>query len=542
MERFDIGREVFKGTLESLYWALPLIIISYSVVDAFLTRRAVREKSKHSLIRSRVPFAPSFILSLLYVGKAVDLIQDGYKRFKNSAFQLTRSDGQIIILPLSLLEELAALPVAVASPQGALEQDLLGYYTGINSILENRLHHTIVQRRLTPRLPLLIPRMENAVTEAVKEYLPMCEDWVEFQPYYVLGHISARAASDVLVGPAFCTNKTWLDTAFSYTENLFRTVVILRSFPRWMLPLTYPLLPSYWIGWGYMNRAKQLLRPKLQELIKQGDDGTWEPQDGNADDMNLLSWLASLAKGRDRDPDTISHVLVLVALASVHTTLIRIVEVIYDLVAAGPTLLDELLGEINTVSEHGWDVSSYDQLHRFDSVIGESQRMSPPTILGMKRIFHKPYTFQDGTHIPAGTYAALPIHAIENDAAYTSNPSAYDGLRTFRAREEFQRQMRNQPAAATADADKLAAKAKEFQFSTPTRTSLGFGYGKTACPGRFFASVLVKMTLVKLLTEYEFKFLPGTGRPKDVVLHEFLFPWPWQKLLVRRRKEGTCPF
>ncbi|KAI1206320.1 cytochrome P450 [Annulohypoxylon truncatum] len=311
-----------------------------------------------------------------------------------------------------------------------------------------------------------------------------------------------------------------------------------------MAGLVYPLLPSYWAGQKYLNTAKQLLRSRLQELIKQSDAGAWEPRDSNADELNLLSWLASMAKGRDREPDTISHVLVLVALASVHTTLLRMVNVLYDIIAAGPTLLDELLSEINTVAENGWDVNAYDKLHRLDSVLRESQRLSPPTTLGMKRLFKKPHTFHDGTHVPAGTYAALPIHAIENDAAHTPDPEVYDGLRSFRAREQFEQQSNAAAADKSGNVDnnnKLAS-AKEFQFSTPTRTVLNFGYGKAACPGRFFASVVIKMVVVRLITEYEFRFLPGTGRPKNVMLYEFLFPWPWQKVLVRRRKEGGCPF
>lgn len=300
-----------------------------------------------------------------------------------------------------------------------------------------------------------------------------------------------------------------------------------------MCPLVFPLLPSYWKGQWYLRTAKQLLGPKLRELIKQSDAGVWEPKDNSADDLNILSWLASTAKGRDRDPDSISHVLVLVALASVHTTLLRMVNVVYDIVAAGPVLRDKLLDEIASVADDGWASGAYDELQCLDSVLCESQRLSPPTTLGMKRIFRSSYTFRDGTHVPAGTYVCMPIHAIENDAAHTAHPEDYDGLRSFRARGELR-------PSGDENADKLAA--KEFQFSTPTRTALNFGYGKTACPGRFFASVVIKMVLVKLLTDYEFRFLPGTGRPKNLMVHEFLFPWPWQRMLVRRRKEGSCPF
>ena len=48
------------------------------------------------------------------------------------------------MLPLEVIDELSLLPPSVASPQGVLEHDLLGLYTGLNLILETRLHYSIV--------------------------------------------------------------------------------------------------------------------------------------------------------------------------------------------------------------------------------------------------------------------------------------------------------------------------------------------------------------------------------------------------------------
>ncbi|KAK5999071.1 Cytochrome P450 monooxygenase [Cladobotryum mycophilum] len=535
----------------SLYLIIPALFVVYCTVDTFFTRRLIQAQ-KHFPVGSWLATAPKFVLNLIFAGQGTQVLQKAYKKYEESGFQLIRNNGRIVVLPLNLLEELASLPEKVANPQAALEHDLLGRYTGLNLILENRLHHSIVQRKLTPRLPLLLPRMEKATADSFAQFFPNSEEWTEFQPYQVLGRISARVAADAIVGPALSNNSEWLDIAFNYTENreplpkttfledhidlelicrsVFRTIVVLRTLPEWTHPLVYPVLPSYWACQKYLKMAKTLLGPRIEEKIANSDSGTWVPKDDNTDDTNVLSWLSHMAKGRDRSSDTISHVLVLVALASVHTTLLRMVNVLYDVTAAGPSLLEGLLDEIASVSRNGWNTGSYDELHQLDSVMRESQRMSPPTTLGLKRLFREPYTFQDGTFVPAGTYVCLPIHAIENDADHNPRPEAFDGLRSFHAREEREQ---------AGDMDKLAA--KEFLFSSPTRTALNFGYGKSACPGRFFASCVIKMVAVKMFTEYEFKFLPGTERPSNLMVHEFLFTWPWQKILVRR-KQQKCPF
>lgn len=141
-------------------------------------------------------------------------------QFKTSPFQLIRNQGNAIILPPCLLEELASIPSAIASPNGALENDLLGSYTGLDLILKSNIHHTVVQRKLTPRLDLITPLLEEEITSAFDEYFEdVGSDWYVFQPYQVFGKISARLASRVIVGPKYCRNEAWLDLAINYTEN-----------------------------------------------------------------------------------------------------------------------------------------------------------------------------------------------------------------------------------------------------------------------------------------------------------------------------------
>jgi hypothetical protein len=145
-----------------------------------------------------------------------------HPQFRDRPFQIARNDGNIVVLPHNLLKELSSLPGDVASPHGALEHDLLGPNTGLNLILESRLHHSIVQRKLTPRLALLAPKLEEELRAAVDEYLPSSSaenEWLRFQPYQVLAKISARLASRALVGPELCRNKLWLDISVNYTES-----------------------------------------------------------------------------------------------------------------------------------------------------------------------------------------------------------------------------------------------------------------------------------------------------------------------------------
>lgn len=254
--------------------------------------------------------------------------------------------------------------------------------------------------------------------------------------------------------------------------------------------------------------------------MKELDAGVYKPVVGQQPDG--FSWLAELAEGKERDPTKLAHIEILLALASIHTTLLREVNVLYDAMA-DPALMDLLREEIADFSKKGWSKSSYAELLKLDSVMRESQRVSPPQSIGMRRIIQKPYTLADGTHLPRGSYVCVPTFAIENDPENTSDPEKYDGLRSYKQHQENPN--------------------SHHHFTSAEATVLGFGFGKTACPGRFFASVPIKAVFVKLLTEYEFKFMPGnTKRPKNMFIHEFVFPNRGNTILVRKRSGHSSPF
>ncbi|GKZ51782.1 hypothetical protein AbraIFM66951_007158 [Aspergillus brasiliensis] len=514
--------------LSPIYWGVLILALLYYLWDLSVTKSITRAVGKHPLVGSTSWWAPRIFLNLIFAARASSLVKEGYRKYKNGTFQLIRAGGSVVILPISTLEELAGLPSSVASPHGALEHDLLGPYTGLDIILESRMHHTIVQRKLTPRLPSLTSALQCELVASLEEIMPHCADWTEIQPFRVLGQVTARLSARAMLGPTYCRDPYWLDISVNYTENLFHTIVILRMFPSWMYPVLSRCLPAFWRCHAYLRSAKDVLGPVIRDMIEANDKGTWSPK-ATEEDFNVLAWLVEAAKGSDRNPETLAHVEVLLALASVHTILLRNVNVLYDLIEH-PKYIDELRDEIHDVwSTTGWNdaAESYSKLYKLDSVLRESQRLSPPTILGLKRLFKQPYTFSCGISINKGTYVALPVMEIENDPQNTVNPERFDGLRSYKMAQ-------NRDDSRHTRTDK--------QFSTVEKTVLNFGYGKTSCPGRHFAGLIIKMVFVKLLTAYEFRFLPGSGRPKNYEVHEFLFPSPWDRIQIRSREDRACPF
>lgn len=100
------------------------------------------------------------------------------------------------------------------------------------------------------------------------------------------------------------------------------------------------------------------------------------------------------------------------------------------------------------------------------------------------------------------------------DNAIIPNANTFDGFRWYREKK----------TTAT--------------FVTANPTNLHWGMGRYACPGRFFASHVIKGILSRILLDYDFKFEKGQrGRPKNVLMGEVVLPDLSTTVLFRRRTE-----
>lgn len=121
--------------------------------------------------------------------------------------------------------------------------------------------------------------------------------------------------------------------------------------------------------------------------------------------------------------------------------------------------------------------------------------------------------------LPAGSYITMPSDAVARDPEIYENPETFDGFRFYDKR-----------MSSRADANR-------HQFATTGPESLAFGYGKTACPGRFFATAQIKVVLANILLDYDISFPRGqTVRPKNLRKGGLVRPDPQQTLVFVPRQ------
>ncbi|KAM5442855.1 putative ent-kaurene monooxygenase [Microsporum ferrugineum] len=458
-------------------------------------------------------------------------------------FKIARNDADILVIPNKYVEELRALPDAKISAIRAHIKNLLGKYSTTNILLESDLHTRMLQTKLTPNLGSFVSVIESELQLAMDLEVP--KDLDEFKVvsvYDIVLRIVARISARVFIGEPACRNEEWLSTSIHYTENVFATVMILRRLPKFTHTFVAPFLPSYWRLHANLRTAKNFIGPivlqrRKEQASRQGDPSYERPND-------MLQWMMDGANENDGQPHKLAHRQLLLSLASIHTTTMSTAHSLYDL-CAHPEYFDELRQEAYDVMKEdgGWKKTTLNKMRKLDSFLKESQRVNPPSLRMyyfkldpiLKASFANLSCYQLLLTVsfklrslslmvlifPRAPISSVPAAAILKDNDNLPGADTFDGLRYYKIRQH-------------------PDEANKHQFAMTDTNNLHFGHGKYSCPGRFFASNEIKIILAHLLMDYEFKYLPGCSRPKNLTADENLYPDPSARLLMRKRIDATA--
>ncbi|KAF2191565.1 cytochrome P450 [Zopfia rhizophila CBS 207.26] len=469
---------------------------------------------------------PTFFVQTRYVTSARKIITSGYQKYKDKPFVVRRYDVDISVLPNKYLNELRLYPNTKLSGVKAQVRNLVDKWTYTTLMIESNLHIRVLQNKLTAELtkyldiakteleygwPLDIPQPEGKLLR-----LPFY--WVEVDIQQMMRMLVARMSAKIFLGYPACRNMEWLKLSIDFSIDMFTAAFMLRMFPPWTHPITAHLIPARYKVKKNLRTAEKIIGP-LMEKHRQALAAKEKGDDVQEDDT-LLNWMMDNGNEKENQLFEMATRQSILTLASIHTTSMGVANMLFDL-CAHPEWFDVLREEIvEVLAETKGEVKAKEwlpRLEKMDSFFVESQRYNPPILLAPQRLAVVPITLKDGTHIPAGTRIACANHNILNDPLTTPNPDQFDPMRSYRKRHESGEL--NKHLAGQTDKDNLS-----------------FGHGKQACPGRYFAVGEIKMILARLLLEFEFKYPEGKSRPRNFYADENVFPDPWARLMMRKRR------
>ncbi|KAI1100328.1 cytochrome P450 [Jackrogersella minutella] len=458
-----------------------------------------------------------------FITNGYDFYKKGYDLFRTKAFRLTGLDGDRIILPRTLMEEVRQLPDDIIDINKAFdiinEQKHLGM--GDKRLTEFLIH--IIRGDLTRSLVRINTRLSAETERTIHEELPPCEDWTPAVVYQTMLRMVATISGAIFIGPELCRSDDYLKASIGYTLDFINAVSKLKQWRgqwRWLGRYFTPEVDKLFTE---RKKAHAFLRPVIEQRRAAMAAGRELPDD-------TLQWMLNKVDEFGLSDDKLAETQLNLSMAAIHTTTLTVTMILYDLVVR-PDVIEEVRKEVRTVLAANNGVMTSHALFEMkllDSVMKESQRVNPGSMVRFQRYVAKPVTLSDGTHLPAGYMLETPHALTVQDPEVYRNPEEFNPRRFL--------DLRN----GTSE-DLLGYKNKEqHQFVTVTKDFMHFGYGRHSCPGRFFAANEIKLILARILLDYDMRMPDGlTERYANMKMGTDAFPDPTKEILFKRVKTDT---
>ncbi len=353
-------------------------------------------------------------------------------------------------------------------------------------------------------------------------------------------------------------NEDYLYNARKYAEDIPLSGQVIRLFPSFLKPIVGQIatLPNRYHLYKCAKYTVPLAKQRLADLERKRREPEYKYQEPN----DYLSWsVRDALERRDSSEQTaemLSHRLLIVNFAAIHTTTLSVTNTLFDLISSSPEKgylegIREEAARVLQESDGIWTKAGLAKMTRADSAIRESMRLSGFSSRGLVRkvLPDKGITLDDGLHLEKGTTISLSAYGIHHDEANFGHSMEYDAFRFSRPREAFVTSRGISNTDVTADEKPLAngaasankgdnlaevLKHKNLSMVTTSETYLPFSHGRHACPGRFFAANELKLLIAYLVLNYDIK--PLAVRPDNFWLADTPLPPMRATIQVRRKK------
>ncbi|KAJ5369475.1 hypothetical protein N7509_014087 [Penicillium cosmopolitanum] len=441
-----------------------------------------------------------------FMTNARGLIKEGIEKF-NGPFRIITTLGSRVILPASYTEWLKNC--SDLDHQELVHDEYFAAYPGMEGqkvVTDPRkILIDVTKKKLNQNSQCEL--FSDHLAEGLKEIWMEDYDWqaVDWSQHVI--RFVGRMSASVFVGPELARDPKWQELIMASTLNTFMGVRSLRAWPAFLRPIVHWFLPELKQCRKQMRLARSMLQPIFEQRAYSKSTSSESHKAEKFDDT--IQWLEEVAAGRPYDA---AAAQIAFAISAMHTTSELLKQALLD-ICMHPELIPDIRYEASkAVEDSGWSTAGVFKMKLLDSVVKETQRLKPGSLVNLERKVLRDVVLPNGMTIPRGTNIAVDSSMMWDPAIYP-DPFVYDGYRFLRLRESG-----NTGAA-------LASSSPEH---------IAFGIGKPICPGRFFASNEVKIALAKILLTYDVRLPEGT-KPKVVEMGFEMLSDLSAKLEIRKR-------
>ncbi|EAW17134.1 cytochrome P450 [Aspergillus fischeri NRRL 181] len=359
----------------------------------------------------------------------------------------------------------------------------------------------------------LVKPVSRNTARTLHKMLGDSQEWSRILIRETAGATLSEAAGSLFYGPDIAADPEFGESVLRYLTFSIAGMPKLHLWPQCLRPIVHWLLPTCRAARAELAKSRArltLLLVKQKKERQKADD---------LDQIDVFSFIETLPPDQRGDPACLAIAL---TIAATHTTATLLTTIIYQ-ICKHPDLIEPLRAEIRSViQEHGWTKAGITKLRLMNSVMKETNRLSPLSQAIMRRVATADVPLNRDLTIPKGAITMTSTLDTMWDPQIYPDPQKFDGYRYLNLAKQ----------------DPYWNRTSSFVATSPE--SLGFGLGKEACPGRFIADLEIKLILCYLLTHYDIK-LPGgiTAKPRYEGVFLLLDPGD---ILIRRRPEEEAKF
>ncbi|KAG0704373.1 cytochrome P450 [Suillus ampliporus] len=497
--------------------ATSLLVYGLAVAVALLFV-FIYDRRRFSELDAIPALGPSGALSswfgaVRFISDAPAMVQEGYQKYKGGMFRVPLIDRWVVVVTgPRLVEELRKVPDDELSFDHAMRDLLQVKYTFGTDAQEYPYHVHVTRIHLSRNLQVLFPNVYDEITNVFSAIVPPDQDgWTKVRLYPEIMKAMCRVSNRIFVGLPLCRLPE-----FEALQQQFALQVVLRAtlvnfFPKFAHPIIGRLLTN---TPSSIRRCMALLEPIVQERLRNRE----QPKDDRSDEPNdMISWLIEVSDKEHRNLQSICLRILVLNFAALHTSAQSFTHALFHL-ATYPQYSTPLREEVSAViNQEGWTKTAMTKLDKMDSFLKESQRLSSTTLFPIMRKAMRPFVFSDGTVIPSGTHvvaASLPMHL---DDEHFESASEFRPFRFSQQREDEGEDPQN-------------------LLASTSPSYIPFGYGSRACPGRFFASSVMKAMMAYLVLNYDVTLEKEGERPPDEWFMMNCSPNRKAEVMFRRRR------
>ncbi|KAI4951283.1 hypothetical protein J4E91_003992 [Alternaria rosae] len=498
-----------------------------------------------ALVAKKLASSPSRILKTIskpitkryqawaYLFWGPEIIQKAFDEAKGKPFELFAPDNRyVFVSDPQQIKELDNAPDTVLSLQAASKQMLQPLYTmhGFNWFdrrgTEGVGFIRALRTLLTNNLPKILPDLTCIIRTRFQELHaghPVINGKKQSDVYHMTVKLVVLSNAVSFFGKDLAKDEQFMVSALAYIEETLICAEIVRLLPGFMTPIVGGIIARTLKSHAVIfNR----LLPIAEERCIERDAaklGQKVPQHADC-----IQWIMETSpKNAPWTPQRVVHELMAIWFGSVHAVSTTVTFAIHDL-CLHPEYVEPLRKECE--SQYAAFEQSGVGLPLLDSFIKESARLTPVESQSTRRSALQPFSLKDGTHVNIGDWFCTPVRAIMTNPVDYPEATTFSGFRF--ADPQLVKSLENADGAFDI-MQKKPTKLTDFDMTFHV-----WGTGRMACPGRFYASAVMKVILGQVILNYDCELVNPTSK-RLFTWRSTILPKPSAKVVFTPIREAN---